>query len=604
MSKEQDLLKSLLLKEELELLDKISHKVLSKDQFTHEVSNVLASAVIRAQEKNGQFQRALSKPVKIGVEKAFSENKQSIIDSLLPIMGQLIRKTVTNSIKQFVTDINQAIELGLSSKAIKWRWQAFKTGRAFAEIVFQNTIRYQVEECFLVNRHNGLLIEHVGIDDLLKDNNAISAMLTIIQDFIGDSLQSSASSSLTSVVINNKVVTITTGPTAFLATVIKGSPTEKFNERSQKLIENIHADFSDHLSDENSSQDILGLADYLRPHLVIKTVTESNKKTNWWPWIIAMILIISMVSYWVYSRKQQFNDVVKTAHAIDGLSVQSITRNYSGFQIQGLVDPLADISSLNRNDITLTTKPFISLDPEIIDKRVNNITEKYNGIKAHIDNQTVNLSGSITPKNYEKLFLQINNVYGVSKINDLLKINYFEEIQSHINKVRSAIPNINYQINDNNLILTGTSDYDSYTLFNAQITTLFPDVSVDDSNLNIDDSTENLINVVNNTTIYIDNTDGINNGISNINELSNLIKSLQSLKARSIRIPIKIIGHSDCNGKLSDQFSKSRTEIVKRSLIEKGVDNSLLSTEIIQCENFVNIKQSSELKVTFITQQQ
>ena len=149
MSNQRDILKSLLLKEELEVIAELKQKLLSKEQFTKEVSEILSGAINRARRVDSDFERALSRPIKNGVTQAFTDNKQSIVDSLLPIMGQLIRKTVTNSIKQFVTDINRTLEQNFSIKSIKWRWQAKKAGITFAEMVFQKTIRYQVKELFV-----------------------------------------------------------------------------------------------------------------------------------------------------------------------------------------------------------------------------------------------------------------------------------------------------------------------------------------------------------------------------------------------------------------------------------------------------------------------
>jgi OOP family OmpA-OmpF porin len=303
MNNERNILKSLLLKEELEVLEQLKQKLLSKEQFTEEVAKVLSKAIKRAHQKDVNFEKALEKPIREGVIKAFSESKQSIIDALLPIMGQLIRKTVTNSIKQFVADINRAIDQGFSTKAIKWRWQAKKAGISFPEMVFQKTIRYQIEQIFLINRENGLLIEHVGKDDLLKDNNAISAMLTAIQDFIGDSLDT-PEANLQSAEIENVEYLISSGPKAYLAAVVKGSPTERLKEKLQKLIENIHADFSGYLVKEDEYRNIPDLNDYLRGHLVTKSLEEEQTQTNWLPWDIIPLLILSGLIYWSYTRNK------------------------------------------------------------------------------------------------------------------------------------------------------------------------------------------------------------------------------------------------------------------------------------------------------------
>lgn len=598
MKKEQDILKSLLLKEELELLDKISQKVLSEDQFTEEVAQVLSNAVIRAQKKSGQLQRALSAPIKAGVKSAFSDNKQSIIDSLLPIMGKLIRKTVTNSIKQFVNDINRALELGFSSKSIKWRWQAYKAGISFPEMVFQKTVRYQVEEIFLINRENGLLIEHIGSDDMLKDNNAISAMLTAIQDFIGDSLRSSEADSLSSAEIANKQFIITSGPTAFLATVVKGSPTEKFKERLQQLIENIHADFSSDLNQEDQYRNIAGLPAYLRPHLVTKNITEGEKKINWWPWIIGLILIVSLLSYWFYQRNKALDYVTQLAHSTQGLSVHSISRNHSGFLIDGLIDPMADVSKLNELKVTLNTRPFISLDPDIIQKRVDAVISNFQGLQAVVKGDTVHFTGSLTQSQHALLLSKANAIVGINHIDDQVIVDNSEQIHQFID---SNFAHVDAEVKHNSVKISGDLDFEQSVQFKKLLISQFPELFIDDTKLNIIDSTSRLISTINGIEINITNFD--TQVIQNNSQFNVLIKSLQSLVKRGVKMPLEIIGHSDCHGNLSDSFSRKRATIVKDLLINNGIDPSILSVSINRCDQFEQKEQDNLLKVTLNIQQ-
>ncbi len=600
MKKEQDILKSLLLREELELLDKISQKVLSEDQFTEEVSQVLGNAVIRAQKKSGQLQRALSAPIRAGVKSAFTDNKQSIIDSLLPIMGKLIRKTVTNSIKQFVNDINRALELGFSSKAIKWRWQAYKAGITFPEMIFQKTVRYQVEEIFLINRENGLLIEHIGSDDMLKDNNAISAMLTAIQDFIGDSLKSSETDSLNSAEIANKQFIITYGPTAFLATVVKGSPTEKFKERLQQLIENIHADFSSDLSQEDQYRNIAGLSAYLKPNLVIKNITEGEKKINWWPWVIGVLLIISTLSYWTYQRKKEFDHITELTQSIQGLSVNSINRNGSGFLIEGLIDPLADTSQLNELNITLKTRPFISLDPGIIEKRVIAAISNFDGVQAMVSGDTVTLSGTLKQSQHTLLLSKAKAIVGINNIDDRLTIDNSEQIQRYLDNINTD-DNIMAKVRYNSVQLSGSSNFEQSVQLKTSLSNQFPQLEINDSQLNIIDSTKQLISTINDLEINMIITKS--QVIQNSSEFMLLIKNLQSLIKRGVKITLEIIGHSDCNGRLSDSFSMKRAEMIRGLLIAEGIEPTLLSTSITQCKQLDQQKQDALIKVTFNIQQ-
>jgi OOP family OmpA-OmpF porin len=595
MGNERDILKSLLLKEELELLNELNERLSSKEQFTEEVSKVLSGAVNRAQKKNRELERALSVPIQNGVQRAFATNKQLIIDALLPIMGQLIRKTVSNSIKQFVVDINRTLELGFSTKAIKWRWQAYKTGSSFAEIVFQKTIRYQVIELFLINRKNGLLIEHVGTDDLMKDNNAISAMLTVIQDFIGDSLQS-PNADLLSAEIDDNVFLISTGPKAFLASVVKGSPTERLKEKSQKLIENVHAEFSEDLIKEELYRNNTELIDYMRGHLITKNISAATKKLKWQPWVAAIILGFAGLFYWTYQRNQAYRNTQKILSSVDGLYVKSIKRKGSEFQVEGLLDPLADISKLKSANIVLHTHPFVSLDKNILSKRLSRVFSHYKGVDGQLIDQKLLLRGKITAENLKLLMLELTNLAGIESIDNQTVIDNSRRIEQFINLHKTGLEKIDYEILENSLILSGSIEKNKYAAFQHLFKEQFKDVAIDDTAVIIIDKIRQLVTEINETIINI-SKQGFD--LSESKDLDNIIKSLQSLIALDSTIRVIIIGHSDCQGKSSNKYSMQRALKIKDYLMQNGIGEEHLMTEIQPCRNFNMQSDDSLLNISF-----
>ncbi len=390
MSNEREILKTLLLQEELVLLDKLKSKVLSKEQFTQEVSEVLAGAIKRSSKSNNRLKHALKEPINLGIQKAFADNKKSIIDSILPIMGQLIRKTVTNSIKQFVADINRTLEVKFSYKYIKWRLQAMKADISFAEMVFQKTIRYQIEEMFFVDKETGLLIEYAGTDELVKNKDAISSMLTAIQDFIGDSLQLSKSE-LVSAEIGDNLILITTGPHAYLATVVKGSPTERLKQHLQELVETIHAEFGDEFVLQENFRNLPDLSEMLSDNLVTKSINGSNenRKINWYPWLFMTIAIFSIIFYYQYKNFVKYNKVYDLANGTAGLYVQSIKKTSEGYIIKGLADPLVNLDEFKKLDVAFVTTPFISLEDDIIAMRTVDILSHYSNIQPEYKNHIV-----------------------------------------------------------------------------------------------------------------------------------------------------------------------------------------------------------------------
>ena len=593
MSSEHENLKSLLLKEELEVLAQLKQKILSQEQFTHEVSKVLSGAINRAKKSDKSFDRALAKPIKKGVTQAFSDNKQSIVDSMLPIMGQLIRKTVTNSIKQFVSDINRVLEQRFSIKAIKWRWQAFKTGKSYAEIVFQKTISYQVKELFVINRENGLLIQHVGENDMLIDNNAVSAMLTAIQDFIGDSLQSSESG-LSSAAIGDMSYFISPGPKAYLATVVKGAATERLKEKSQQLIENIHADFSDLLPHEEKYQQDPEFDEYLRPHLLRKSLSDTPKKINWLPWIIGVVIFVSAISYFSYKRNLNYHSIKQIAQSINGLYIKSINYSEGNYVVSGLLDPLADTSRLNKTNAVLNTQAFFSLDNSIVNKRIQIIANNYKNLNFTFNEGTLELKGHLTKANSDRLLTEIHALAGIKKINNFIVNDNSPEVHTFLNSYQKQMKQMTYQLEQKTIILSGIVKYNKYQNFTKNIHNRFPLLALNDDQLMVADSTDILISdieqLIINIPVEID---------SSKTQYPELVEKLKTIMSRNNSLAIEVTGESDCYGKTSNQHSLFRAQSIASILELNGINSNRILTKISPCITFINNPDLSKLNVSF-----
>jgi len=583
MSKERDILKSLLLKEELDKLDKLEKKYLSKEQFTQEVSDVLVNAIKRSQLKDKSIERALSKPINAGITKAFSNNKQSIIDSLLPIMGQLIRKTVTNSIKQFVTDINRALELNLSFKSIKWRLQAQKAGITYAEMVFQKTISYKVQELFVINRESGLLIQHVGENATMLDNNAISGMLTVIQDFIADSVQTS-DSGLSSASIGESGYIIAVGPKAYLAAIVTGATSERYKQKSQELIENIHAEFSSLLSDETRYQNDEEFEEYLSSHLISKTISPEKKKTNWIPWIVLIFLIVFGVYYWTNSVYQERKKIIDIAQSTPGFVLQDVKKDNGIYIVTGMIDPLADKSRLQTNNVELNAQPFISLDQNMIEKRVRIITNEYKNVSVLINGNNVTLSGSTHSLESDKLIKQLNNVIGIDNVINNLTIDDSKDINNFIQSHISNINEITYQYKNNLITFNGLIPKNKYLNFLHIFKKQFPRITVNDEKVVFEESINKFIQDINQTTINISKLQ--KGDIIEKSKLTNIIKTIKSLSPYMKSRYIHIVGESDCFGVKSDEFSQLRAEIIFDDFVNNNINKTLLKTQIKSCMKF------------------
>lgn len=599
MSKERDILKSLLLKEELEILDKLEKKILSEDQFTQEVSQILVGAIQRSQLKDKSFEKVLSKPIKKGMTKAFSENQQSIIDSMLPIMGQLIRKTVTNSIKQFVSDINRTLELKLSFKSIKWRWQAKKAGITYAEMIFKKTISYKVQELFVIHRKSGILIHHVGDNATLLDNNAISGMLTVIQDFISDSIKTS-DNDLFSATIGEAGYLIAQGPKAYLATVVKGDTSERLKQKSQELIENIHSDFSSLLSDESRYQNDEDFEEYLSNHLISKSISTKQKKVNWVPWLVIIMLLVFGIYYWSNYRYQQRQNIIKIAQSTHGFVLQNVERDNEQFIVSGLLDPMADTSQLKIPSIVLKTQPFISLDQEIIQKRVSLVSEKFNDITIETTNNSATVSGSLNYDYSVELLQQLNNVIGIDTVINQLSIDNSQSIDIFIRNHKEIHQLLNYNLKNKLLTIEGVIKQNIYHTFVNGFKASFPDTTINDENIMFIETINTTIQNINSTKINIPKIK-IGNS-KETHKLTNIIQKIQYLLKYKNIMQFTIVGESDCYGLKSDEFSLQRATFIKDLLVKNNINENSLSTNIKPCVIFSRLDNNNVKNVSFIVQ--
>jgi OOP family OmpA-OmpF porin len=600
MSDERKILKNLLLQEELDLLEKLKHKVLSKDQFTQEVSDVLAAAIKQSNNRNNRINRALKEPINLGIEKAFKDNKQSIIDSILPIMGQLIRKTVTNSIKQFVADINRTLELGFSAKAIKWRWQAFRSGKSFAEMVFQKTVRYQIQEMFFVDRETGLLIEYAGSDELVINKDAISSMLTAIQDFIGDSLQQKKSE-LISAEIGDNLIIITAGPHAYLASVIKGSPTERLKERLQQLIELIHADFGDDFAHQENFRNLPELSSLLKDNLITKSIDESDKakKINFIPWIISLVVLISVVAYKLNQRRLEFNYIQETAVSTAGLFVKNIERTPSGFLVNGLLDPLADLNQLQNLGVEFNTTSFISLDSEIILKRANSIMNEFPEVQISQVDNSFKLTGKVQINRLDQLKQRLQATPGIYEIIDETQVDMDSELELFFKHYSNTYEPIQFQLDQQNVYLQGVISYESFNQLTINFNEKFKNIKLNSENLVVPDGNQNLIEQINTTRIEMAKIESQ----AESKKLANLINSLHLLVQREVAFKLITIGNSDCNDAISDKKSQQRVDTIKRILVESELPVERMTFTINKCSSFDMKRDRSKRTVEFKVKQ-
>ncbi len=169
------------------------------------------------------------------IKKQVNESKDDIIDALYPIMGDAIKRSVSEGIKEIYTSINlkidKALRRGIFSKQIKSKI----TGVSTSDLILHESFPFSIDEIFLIHESSGLLISHVSSSEskMSSDGDLISGLLTAIKDFVAESFKSnSGSQNLYEIQYGNSRIILERGLYSYLAIVISGQEPSTFSFRA------------------------------------------------------------------------------------------------------------------------------------------------------------------------------------------------------------------------------------------------------------------------------------------------------------------------------------------------------------------------------------
>ena len=251
--------------ESAQQLDKVRTLLLGKDnsRITESikrdarkiVAEVITEALRDRQKQDKSVDKVLQPFVEDSVQISVAHNSEQMVISLYPIVGSLVRKSVAAFLSDFMEKTNQLLENSLTIKGLKWRLRARQGGVSYAQYAASQTFVYRVEHVFLIHRETGLLLNTVALDNENKsDADVVSAMLTAINDFVGDSFITNddrLKEQLQSVSTENFNLLIKPGPSALVVAAVSGNPPQSISDQLQLTVENIHSLYIEELKSFN-----------------------------------------------------------------------------------------------------------------------------------------------------------------------------------------------------------------------------------------------------------------------------------------------------------------------------------------------------------------
>lgn len=442
-------LRRLLVGGEIEQLSKLSRRVEDPDAFAEAVSRILPSALARAAGRDDQLGQVLAPTMEKATQTSIRSDPRTLVGILHPVILPAIRKSIIEIIDETFQSLNESLKHSFTWQGLKWRIEAWRSGKTFAEVVLQHTLVFQVEHVFLIHRASGLLIAHVTAERAAsQDPQLVSSMLTAIQDFVRDSFTGGAGAGLDTLRLGELLLWSEQGPFASLAAVIRGNPPESLHATLRDVLARIHAEHGQALEQFAGDSSPFGAVEAQLGELV-KLRQEADRRRPGFPWLLVPAVIVLLVAVgWLLTEWRQetrlWQSYVQRLQAEPGIVVTRAGRENGKWSVAGLRDPVAaDPAELLRNTgldpdrVVASWQPYQALNTPLVAKRLQGSLNPPPTVALAVDGDVIVATGSASQAWLQKARNLVNAMPLGSPVVDLSRVRDLND--GELGRLRAAI---------------------------------------------------------------------------------------------------------------------------------------------------------------------
>jgi OOP family OmpA-OmpF porin len=404
-------LRHLIVAPEQEDIADIQERLEDLARRTQDVSTVVAEAITMRRDQGGDraLAGALAPTIQETLRESVRRDPHVLADALFPVMGPAIRKSIAETLRTMLESFNAALEHSLSARGLKWRIEAFRTGKPFSEIVLMHSLLYRVEQVFLIHRQTGLVLSHVVAQSVpTQDPAMVAGMLSAIQQFVRDSFDSKNEETLDSLNVGELEVWIEEGPDAVLAAVIRGHAPADYRLTMKEALEEIQRHYSSGLANFKGDSSPFHSADEVLSRLLAtqhrERVAARKPRAALATLAILGLLVVGWIGYSTYLL-WEWSRFLNAVRGQPGIVVISYDKQGGRYHIRGFKDPLApdpnallSQAGLDPNNAEFDLAPYYSLDDAIVAQRARQFLHPPESVKLSEHQGVLNVEGTASPQ--------------------------------------------------------------------------------------------------------------------------------------------------------------------------------------------------------------
>jgi outer membrane protein OmpA-like peptidoglycan-associated protein len=560
-------LRQLLLSREREQLHELRDRIVDKERRSQDIAGVLPEALKLSQERGEELAHALRPVVEGSIKKSIDQRPQIFVDALHPIIGPIVRRSIAESLRRLLQSLNQTLEHTFSWQGLKWRFEALRTGKSFAEVVMLRSLIYRVEQLFLIHRETSLTLLHVTADPAVsKDSDMVAGLLSAIQDFAKDAFAAGEDSALEEFRVGELQVWIAPGRAAYLAAVVRGNPSRELRSTLDETIESIHVLKGSALA---NFQGDAAVFEPLRPELEAclraqyKTPKSDRRPIRAWVMLGTAVAVAIFGLVLAAQSKSRWKNFLVQLNAQPGLIVTDARQGwFSSSQVSGLRDAsspdpgtLAREAGLDPARIRFHWKNYLALDSASVQQRFEQRFGVPNETRIAIKNGVLEIAGSVPYEWLDRVRREATFIPGVtSMVERDASIVYDPNLaRKRFEQQLGLLETVNAVVANGVLNLSGEASHKWLTRARAEAVKLPGITSVDDRAMTDLDrrAFEQSKSIVETAFVYFltDKDDIATEGFAALSRLPDEIRRCEkAAKQLDMDVTLEIHGHADAAG--------------------------------------------------------
>jgi OOP family OmpA-OmpF porin len=451
-------LRNLLLGSEYEELLKLQREFSDHSHASDKISQVISEAIAIRCKQDDSVSQALVPSIEDAIRASVRRDPKRLGNALFPVMGPAIRESVAETVSAMMQQVNQLLENSLSARSMKWRINAFRTKRSFAEVMLSETVLYQVEQVFLIHRETGLLINHLtSINAIVKDPDMVSGMLTVVTDFVKDSFVVDSQQNVKSIEFGQLNLIFEAGPHAIIVAAVRGLIPADLHITIREQIEELHRLHGKKLEDyDGDAGKFPDTYEPLSKCLLSKNkndISENNAKQKlpWLAIILLSLLVLLPLGWWLNNKLEEnkWNKFVEQLQSESGIVVLNHHKHNGGYVVNGLKDPLAKdpneiIAAYDKGfkkPISWNMQPYYSNNNAIVKRRLLSVLNPPEGVLVDFQDGLLTIKGEAQASWIAELSNKLPFIWGVSQM-DITQLREREDLQQKIQQLVGSIEGV------------------------------------------------------------------------------------------------------------------------------------------------------------------